>query len=95
MKLMQTDLHQEKERAEAASRAKSQFLANMSHEIRTPMNGVLGMAELLSLTNLTDKQRRYVEQIRGSGTQLLHVINDVLDFFEDRSWQGRPGVYAI
>jgi signal transduction histidine kinase len=38
------------------------------------------MAELLSLTNLTDKQRRYVEQIRGSGTQLLHVINDVLDF---------------
>ncbi|TKB63898.1 MAG: hypothetical protein E8D48_03000 [Nitrospira sp.] len=77
---VQVDLSREKERAEAASQAKSQFLANMSHEIRTPMNGVLGMAELLSLTNLTDKQRRYVEQIRGSGTQLLHVINDVLDF---------------
>ena len=77
---VQADLYQEKERAEAASRAKSQFLANMSHEIRTPMNGVLGMAELLLLTNLTDKQRRYVEQIRGSGTQLLHVINDILDF---------------
>jgi signal transduction histidine kinase len=77
---VQVDLLKEKEKAEAASRAKSQFLANMSHEIRTPMNGVLGMAELLSLTNLTDKQRRYLEQIRGSGTQLLHVINDILDF---------------
>ena len=77
---VQLDLYQEKERAEAASRAKSQFLANMSHEIRTPMNGVLGMAELLLMTNLTDKQRRYAEQIRGSGTQLLHIINDVLDF---------------
>ena len=77
---VQMDLYQEKERAEAASKAKSQFLANMSHEIRTPMNGVLGMAELLSLTTLTDKQRRHVEQIRGSGTQLLHIINDLLDF---------------
>ncbi|MGE0643474.1 MAG: ATP-binding protein [Nitrospira sp.] len=77
---VQIDLSREKERAEAASQAKSQFLANMSHEIRTPMNGVLGMAELLLLTNLTDKQRRYVEQIRGSGTQLLYIINDILDF---------------
>ena len=77
---VQVDLYREKERAEAASQAKSQFLANMSHEIRTPMNGVLGMAELLSLTSLTDKQRHYVKQIRGSGTQLLHIINDVLDF---------------
>lgn len=77
---VQVDLSREKEKAEAASRAKSQFLANMSHEIRTPMNGVLGMAELLLLTNLTDKQRHYAEQIRGSGTQLLHLINDILDF---------------
>jgi signal transduction histidine kinase len=77
---VQVELLREKEKAVAASRAKSQFLANMSHEIRTPMNGVLGMAELLLLTNLTEKQRRYAEQIRGSGTQLLHIINDVLDF---------------
>ncbi|OYT20411.1 MAG: hypothetical protein CCU26_06740 [Nitrospira sp. UW-LDO-01] len=76
----QGDLYKEKERAEAASKAKSQFLANMSHEIRTPMNGVLGMAELLSHTPLTEKQRRYVDQIRGSGDDLLHIINDILDF---------------
>ncbi len=77
---VQSDLYQEKERAEAASKAKSQFLANMSHEIRTPMNGVLGMAELLAHTPLTEKQRRYVDQIRGSGGDLLHIINDILDF---------------
>jgi signal transduction histidine kinase len=68
---VQVELYKEKERAEAASHAKSQFLANMSHEIRTPMNGVLGMAELLSVTSLTEKQRRYVDQIRGSGNHLL------------------------
>jgi signal transduction histidine kinase len=77
---VQADLFKEKERAEAASKAKSQFLANMSHEIRTPMNGVLGMAELLAHTPLTEKQRRYVDQIRGSGGDLLHIINDILDF---------------
>ena len=77
---VQSDLYQEKERAEAASKAKSQFLANMSHEIRTPMNGVLGMAELLSHTPLTEKQRRYVDQIRSSGGDLLYIINDILDF---------------
>ncbi|MBH0189954.1 MAG: hypothetical protein HP493_14240, partial [Nitrospira sp.] len=68
-----------KEAAEAANIAKSQFLANMSHEIRTPMNGVLGMTELLRSTPLNDKQRRYVETVYSSGTNLLHLINDILD----------------
>lgn len=66
--------------AEAASRAKSAFLANMSHEIRTPMNGVVGMADLLCETTLSEEQRLFAETIKSSGEALLTIINDVLDF---------------
>ncbi|MDQ7070996.1 MAG: response regulator [Rhodobacterales bacterium] len=74
------ELKKERERAEAASRAKSSFLANMSHEIRTPMNGVVGMAELLTDTTLSEEQLLYVNTIRNSGEALLVIINDVLDY---------------
>ncbi len=73
-------LEKDKVAAEAANAAKSQFLANMSHEIRTPMNGVLGMAQLLLGTALTQKQHRFVETIHKSGETLLSTINDILDF---------------
>ncbi len=75
------DAQETLERAEAASRAKSEFLARMSHEIRTPMNAVLGMAELLRhATTLDERQRRYADTIHQSGTALLGIINDILDF---------------
>ena len=65
--------------AAAENKAKSEFLAIMSHEIRTPLNGVLGMAELLEKTPLSDEQRGYTKTIHSAGNTLLQVINDVLD----------------
>ena len=68
------------ERAEGLARTKSEFLANMSHEMRTPMNSVIGMTSLLMETPLSTEQREYVEVVRASGTHLLSVINDILDY---------------
>ena len=72
-------LRVERDSATTASRAKSEFLANMSHEIRTPLNGVTGMLELLSRTQLNDRQSRFVDIAGTSADALLSVINDILD----------------
>jgi signal transduction histidine kinase len=67
-------------RAEAATNSKSEFLANMSHEIRTPMNAIIGFTHLTLKTQLSARQRNYLEKIDASGKSLLEIINDILDF---------------
>ncbi len=69
----------EKRNAENSAKFKSRFLSSMSHEIRTPINGILGLAELLSMEDLTAKQASFIESILSGGKHLLHLINEILD----------------
>lgn len=73
------ELQAARDKADAASAAKSNFLGVISHELRTPMNGVLGAAQLLEFTELKERQKEYVGVIRASGDGLMVLLNDILD----------------
>jgi signal transduction histidine kinase len=83
------ELEKARDDAEAATIAKGQFLANMSHELRTPLNGVIGCAELLKETTLSEEQMQFVSIIHKSSAHLLAVINDILDYSKIESGQIR------
>ncbi|WP_052941646.1 ATP-binding protein [Chromobacterium subtsugae] len=80
LKTAESELRRAKDKADAANQAKSSFLATISHEIRTPLNGVLGMLELLKLSQLDSGQQDMVDTARDSAHTLLLLIDDVLDF---------------
>lgn len=80
LKQYEKDLLKSKTMAEESARLKSAFLANMSHEIRTPLNGIIGFAELLCQNNLDENQKtKYIHIIKTSNSQLLRIIDDILD----------------
>ena len=86
MKKAELELRKAKELAESSSRAKSHFLAQMSHELRTPLNAILGFSELLQSEAFgplgSEKYVEYAKGVNQSGTHLLDLINDILEFTE-------------
>jgi signal transduction histidine kinase/ActR/RegA family two-component response regulator len=73
------ELKQARQAADAANASKSRFLACMTHDLRTPLNGILGLARILSLSDLTQKQAEHVRHIRASGAVLLELVDNILD----------------
>jgi PAS domain S-box-containing protein len=88
-----TDLEAARQKALAASKAKSEFLSSMSHEIRTPMNAILGMADVIGESDLNSEQRRYLDTIISNGNALLELINSILDLARVES--GRMNLEAV
>jgi len=79
------ELQQMESDLQRANQVKTEFMANMSNEIRTPLNGVIGMAEVLSSTDLKVDQREFVRSIQSNAINLLDLVNDILDYSQIES----------
>ena len=80
LKAAEREAQQARAAAETAAAAKADFLANMSHEIRTPMNAIVGLTHIILQTELTPRQRGYLDKVDAASKSLLGIINDILDF---------------
>ncbi|MEA1891962.1 MAG: transporter substrate-binding domain-containing protein [Campylobacterota bacterium] len=80
LSLLNNELKLARKKADEATQVKANFLANMSHEIRTPMNSILGMSYLMKETSLNEIQSDYIQKIERSSNNLLHLLNEILDF---------------
>jgi signal transduction histidine kinase/CheY-like chemotaxis protein len=91
------ELGYSREKAEAASRSRSDFIATVSHEIRTPMNGILGVTQLMQGTSLSEEQKKYLEALRFSAEGLLSILGDILDFskIEAGKLEVRPETFEL
>ncbi len=96
-KLVEDALLEAKTEVERANQAKSEFLANMSHEIRTPLSAILGLSQLALGTELTLKQKDYLQKIHGSSKSLMSILNDILDYskVEARQMELEANVFQL
>ena len=94
--IQNTELIRAKETAEQSNKLKTEFINNMSHEIRTPLNGILGFSDFLNDQDITEDTRKYyIQIIKNSGQQLLHIIDDILEISELGTRQSKLNIEKV